>query len=121
MRTAVLYNASSVPPLFLLAASPAPATVEHSIVATRARIAMRSGLCMCDVCGMQYVGQTNNIRLRMNVHKSDYRRFLNGDFSKSDTSSVYSTYNLMILKFSRSKYWKFLKMKVLGILKTFTN
>ena len=23
---------------------------------------------MCDVCGMQYVGQTNNIRLRMNGH-----------------------------------------------------
>ena len=38
--------ASSVPPLFLLAASPAPATVEHSIVATRVRIAIRSGLCM---------------------------------------------------------------------------
>ena len=35
---------------------------------------------MCDVCGMQYVGQTNNIRLRMNGHKSDYRGFLNGDF-----------------------------------------
>ena len=32
--------ASSVPPLFLLAASPAPATVEHSIVATRVRIAI---------------------------------------------------------------------------------
>ena len=27
---------------------------------------------MCDVCGMQYVGQTNNIRLRMNGHRSDY-------------------------------------------------
>ena len=35
---------------------------------------------MCDVCGMQYVGQTNNIRSRMNGHKSDYQRFLNGDF-----------------------------------------
>ena len=45
---------------------------------------------MCDACGMQYVGQTNNIRSRMNGHKSDYRRFLNGDFSKSDTSSLYS-------------------------------
>ena len=39
---------------------------------------------------MQYVGQTNNIRLRMNGHKSDYRKFLNGDFSKSDTSFLYS-------------------------------
>ena len=38
--------ASSVPPSFLLAASPAPATVEHFFVATRIRIAMRSGLCM---------------------------------------------------------------------------
>ena len=44
----------------------------------------------CDACGMQYVGQTNNIRSRMNGHKSDYRGFLNGDFSKSDTSSLYS-------------------------------
>ena len=31
---------------FLLAASPAPAKVEHSIVVTRLRIAIRSGLCM---------------------------------------------------------------------------
>ena len=38
--------ANSEPPLFLLAASPAPATVEHSIVVTRVRIAIRSGLCM---------------------------------------------------------------------------
>ena len=44
---------------------------------------------MCDVCGMQYVGHTNNIRLCMNGHISDYRRFLNGDFSKSDTSSLF--------------------------------
>ena len=36
--------ASSAPPLFLLAAS--SATVEHSIVATRVRIAIQSGLCM---------------------------------------------------------------------------
>ena len=38
--------ASSVPPLSLLAASPAPATTEHSIVATRVPIAIRSGQCM---------------------------------------------------------------------------
>ena len=44
---------------------------------------------MCEVRGMHYVGQTNNIRLRMNGHKSDYRRFCNEDFSKSDTSSLY--------------------------------
>ena len=35
---------------------------------------------MCDVCGMQYVGQTNNIRSRMNGHKSDYGRCFNGFF-----------------------------------------
>ena len=66
---------------------------------------------MCDVCGMQYVGQTNNIRSRMNGHKPDYRRFLNGDFSKLDTSSLYL--HLMMLKFSCSNYLK------LNILKTF--
>ena len=30
------------------------------------------------------------IRSRMNGHKSDYRTFLNGDFSKSDSSALYS-------------------------------
>ena len=45
---------------------------------------------MCDVHGMQYVSQTNNITSRINGHKSDYRRHLNGDFSKSDNSSLYS-------------------------------
>ena len=34
---------------------------------------------MCEVCGMQCVGQSNNIRLRMNGNKSDYRYFHNGD------------------------------------------
>ena len=51
---------------------------------------------------MQYVGQTNNIRSRMNGHKSDYRRLLNGDFSKSDTSSLYShlkSHDVKIFKF----------------------
>ena len=43
---------------------------------------------MCDVCGRQYVGQTSNIMNIMNGHKSDYRKFLNGD--KSDTSSLCS-------------------------------
>ena len=63
---------------------------------------------MCDVCGMQYVGQTNNIRLRMNGHISVNRKFLNVDFSKSDTSSLYShliSHDVIIFKF---KYWKFL-------------
>ena len=38
----------------------------------------------------------------MNGHKSDYRRFLNGDFSKSDTSSLYShlrSHDVEIFKF----------------------
>ena len=59
-------------------------------------------MIMCDVCGMRYVGETNNIRSRMNGHKSDYRRFLNWDFSKSDTSSLYSrliSHDVKILKF----------------------
>ena len=37
---------SSVPPLFLLTASPEQATVEHYIVLSRLRIAIRRGLCM---------------------------------------------------------------------------
>ena len=45
---------------------------------------------MCDLCGMQYVGQTSNTKSRTNGHKLDYRRFLNGDFYKSDTSCHYS-------------------------------
>ena len=76
---------------------------------------------MCDVCGMQYVGQTNNIRSRMNGHKSNYQWFLNGYFSTSDTSALCSHLNLMTLKFSSSKYWKSLKMKVLYIIKTVAN
>ena len=39
--------ACSVPPLFLLAASPAPATEVHSIVATRVVLQCKVG-CVCD-------------------------------------------------------------------------
>ena len=56
---------------------------------------------MCDVCGMQYVGQTNNVMSRMNGHKSDYQRILNGDLSKSDTSCLYGhlkSHNIKIFK-----------------------
>ena len=55
-----------------------------------------------DVCGMQYVGQTINIRLRMNGQLSDYRKLLIGDVSKSDTSSPYShltSHDVKIFKF----------------------
>ena len=63
---------------------------------------------MCDVCGMQYVCQTNNVRSRMNGHKSDYRRFLNGDISKSDTSAIYSH-----LKFHDIKIFTFEILEIL--------
>ena len=64
---------------------------------------------MRDVCGMQYVcGMTNNIRSRMNGHKSDCQRFLNGDFSKSDTSSPYSH-----LKSHDAKIFKFQILEIL--------
>ena len=58
-------------------------------------------MIMCDICGMQYVGQANNIRSRMNGHRSEYQRFLNGDFSKSDISSLHShlKYHVKIFKF----------------------
>ena len=63
---------------------------------------------MFDVCGMQYVGQTINVRSRMNGHKSDYRRFLKGDFSKSDTSSLHNH-----LKSHDVKIFKFQILKIL--------
>ena len=66
-------------------------------------------MIMCDVCGLKYVGQTNNIRSRMNGHKSDYRRFLNVFFQNKIFHLFTVIYNLMMLKFSSSKYWKFLK------------
>ena len=46
-------------------------------------------MIMCVVCGMQHVVQTNNVISWMNGHRSDNRRFLNGDFSKSDTSALH--------------------------------
>ena len=51
---------------------------------------------------MQYVGQTKNVRSHVNRHKSDYQRFLYGDFSKSDTSAHYShlkSHDVKIFKF----------------------
>jgi hypothetical protein len=40
----------------------------------------------CQQCGMQYVGQTNNVRLRMNGHKSDLRKHINGSSNKQSDS-----------------------------------
>ena len=67
-------------------------------------------IIMCDVCGMQYVGQTGNVRFRMNKHTSDYRRFLNGDFSKSVTSAPY--------RHLKSHGVEFSKFQILEILLT---
>jgi peptide-methionine (R)-S-oxide reductase len=43
----------------------------------------------CPDCGLQYVGQTNNIRLRMNGHKSDLRKFIDGTSNKSESVILY--------------------------------
>ena len=76
---------------------------------------------MCDVCGMQYVGQTNNIRLRMNGHKSDYQKFLNGDFSKSDTSSLYSHLKSHDVKIFKFQILEILENEGFKLPKTFDN
>ena len=76
---------------------------------------------MCDLCGMQHVGLTNNIRLRMNGHKSDYRKFVNGYLSKSDTSSIYSHIKSHDVRIFKLQMLKFLTKNVLDTLKTFDN
>lgn len=67
-------------------------------------------MIQCEVCGKQYVGQSNNIRLRMNGHKSDYRKFVNGDTSKSGTSALYGHL--------KSHGVDFFKFQILEVLKT---
>ena len=67
-------------------------------------------MIMCDACGMQYVGQTSNVRSQMNRHKSDYQRFHNGNFSKSNTSALYCHL--------KSHGVEMLKLKFLDILET---
>ena len=76
---------------------------------------------MCDVCGMQYVGQTNNIRSHMNGHKSDYRRFLNGDFSKSDTSFLYIQLISHDVKIFKFQILEILENEGLDTQRTFAN
>ena len=44
----------------------------------------------CPVCKLQYVGQSNNFRLRMNNHKSDFRHFSNGRSDKTETKTLYT-------------------------------
>ena len=65
---------------------------------------------MCDACGMQYVGQTSNAKSRMNGHKSDYRRFLNGGSSKSDTSVPYCNLESHDVEIFRIQIWEVLEI-----------
>ena len=44
----------------------------------------------CPKCNMQYVGQTNNFRLRMNGHKSDFRLHNNGRSDKTEAKALYT-------------------------------
>ncbi|KAJ8039742.1 hypothetical protein HOLleu_13841 [Holothuria leucospilota] len=43
----------------------------------------------CPVCNLQYVGQSNNFRSRMNGHKSDFRLYAAGKLSKMDNKLLY--------------------------------
>ena len=62
----------------------------------------------CKHCGMQYVGMTNDFRIRMNIHKSDFRLYSgNKDHSKyTTTCKLYdhllehnqTDFNVMILE-----------------------
>ena len=44
----------------------------------------------CPECQLQYVGQTNNFRLRMNGHKSDFRQYRNGRSDKTEVKVLYA-------------------------------
>jgi predicted GIY-YIG superfamily endonuclease len=44
----------------------------------------------CPDCQLQYVGQTNNFRLRMNGHKSDFRLYGNGRTDKTEAKVLYA-------------------------------
>ena len=44
-------------------------------------------------CGLQYVGQTNNLRLRINGHRSDMKKYANGCRSKTEYNLLYSHLN----------------------------
>ena len=74
---------------------------------------------MCDACGMQYVGQTNNNRSHKNGHKSYYRRFLKMGFFYQILQHFPVILNKIRSKFSSSTHWNVFKMKVLDILMIF--
>ena len=44
----------------------------------------------CPHCQLQYVGQTNNFRTRMNGHKSDFRKYRDGDADKTEVKVLYA-------------------------------
>ena len=43
----------------------------------------------CPICNLQYVGQSNNFRARMNGHKSDFRLYAAGKINKMDNKLLY--------------------------------
>ena len=43
----------------------------------------------CPICNLQYVGQCNNFRTRMNGHKSDFRLYAAGKINKMDNKLLY--------------------------------
>ena len=43
----------------------------------------------CPICNPQYVGQSNNLRARMNGHKSDFRHYAIGKINKMDNKLLY--------------------------------
>ena len=47
-------------------------------------------LCyFCPICKQQYVGQSNNLRTRMNGHNSDLRLYAAGKINKMDNKLLY--------------------------------
>ena len=44
----------------------------------------------CPICDLQYVGQSNNFRARMNGHKSDFRLYAAGKTNKMDNKLLYN-------------------------------
>ena len=47
-------------------------------------------LCyFCPISNLQYVGQSNNLRARMNGHKSDFRLYAAGKINKMDSKLLY--------------------------------
>ena len=43
----------------------------------------------CPICNLQYVGQSNKFRARMNGHKSDFRLYAAGKINKMDNKLLY--------------------------------